>query len=181
MFLPGESQGRRSLVGCHLWGHTELDTTDVTAAAATYLHSTFTLETLPSKWKLHQKLETFQWTLYQAVDSLISPSWPLLSPSFQFSGFGWRDTILYSSSISYDINLHTFTAEYLCPCSCTEANTQLCVPRDLSPECLLTARKTIRQGKLCRSSQTSSLQIHHPCQILSLFLKIYLISCHLPP
>ena len=29
-FLPGESQGRRSLVGCRLWGHTELDTTEVT-------------------------------------------------------------------------------------------------------------------------------------------------------
>ena len=23
VFLPGESQGRGSLVGCHLWGHTE--------------------------------------------------------------------------------------------------------------------------------------------------------------
>ena len=28
--LPGESQGRRSLVGCRLWGRTELDTTEVT-------------------------------------------------------------------------------------------------------------------------------------------------------
>ena len=30
VFLPGESQGRRSLVGCRLWGHIELDTTEVT-------------------------------------------------------------------------------------------------------------------------------------------------------
>ena len=30
VFLPGESQGRRSLVGCHLQGCTESDTTDVT-------------------------------------------------------------------------------------------------------------------------------------------------------
>ena len=30
VFLPGESQRRRSLVGCHLWGLTELDTTEVT-------------------------------------------------------------------------------------------------------------------------------------------------------
>ena len=29
-FLPGGSQGRRSLVGCCLWGHTESDTTEVT-------------------------------------------------------------------------------------------------------------------------------------------------------
>ena len=30
VFLPGESQGWRNLVGCYLWGHTELDTTEVT-------------------------------------------------------------------------------------------------------------------------------------------------------
>ena len=30
VFLPGESQGWGSLVGCHLWGRTELDTTEVT-------------------------------------------------------------------------------------------------------------------------------------------------------
>ena len=30
VFLPGESQGRGSLVGCCLWGCTELDTTEVT-------------------------------------------------------------------------------------------------------------------------------------------------------
>ena len=30
VFLPGESQGQRSLLGCHLWGRTELDTTDAT-------------------------------------------------------------------------------------------------------------------------------------------------------
>ena len=34
VFLPGESQGWGSLVGCRLWGCTELDTTEVTAAAA---------------------------------------------------------------------------------------------------------------------------------------------------
>ena len=30
VFLPEESQGWRSLVGCHLWGLTESDTTEVT-------------------------------------------------------------------------------------------------------------------------------------------------------
>ena len=30
VFLPGEFPGERSLVGCHLWGHTELDTTEAT-------------------------------------------------------------------------------------------------------------------------------------------------------
>ena len=30
VFLPGESQGQGSLVGCYLWGHTESDTTEAT-------------------------------------------------------------------------------------------------------------------------------------------------------
>ena len=30
VFLPGESQGWGSLEGCHLWGRTEVDTTEVT-------------------------------------------------------------------------------------------------------------------------------------------------------
>ena len=30
VFLPGESQGRGSLMGCRLWGRTELDTTEAT-------------------------------------------------------------------------------------------------------------------------------------------------------
>ena len=33
VFLPGESRGLGSLVGCHLWGCTELDTTEVILAA----------------------------------------------------------------------------------------------------------------------------------------------------
>ena len=31
VFLPGESRGQRILVGCRLWGRTELDMTEVTA------------------------------------------------------------------------------------------------------------------------------------------------------
>ena len=30
MFLPGESQGQGSLLGCRLWGRTESDTTEAT-------------------------------------------------------------------------------------------------------------------------------------------------------
>ena len=30
VFLPGESQGQKSLVGCRLWGRTESDTTEAT-------------------------------------------------------------------------------------------------------------------------------------------------------
>ena len=34
VFLPGESQGWRSLMGCSLWGRTELDTTEATQQLA---------------------------------------------------------------------------------------------------------------------------------------------------
>ena len=37
VFLPGESQGQGSLVGCRLRGRTESDTTEATAAAACLL------------------------------------------------------------------------------------------------------------------------------------------------
>ena len=30
VFLPGDSQGRGSLLGCRLWGRTESDTTEAT-------------------------------------------------------------------------------------------------------------------------------------------------------
>jgi len=30
VFLPGESQGQKSLVGCHPWGRTKSETTEVT-------------------------------------------------------------------------------------------------------------------------------------------------------
>ena len=40
VFLPGESQGRGSLVGCHLWGHTVgRDWSDLEAAAAALQYS----------------------------------------------------------------------------------------------------------------------------------------------
>ena len=45
VFLPGESQGRRSLVGCHLWGCTESDMTEA-------ISSSNSLEGLVLKLKL---------------------------------------------------------------------------------------------------------------------------------
>ena len=49
VFLPGESQGRGSLVGCCLWGRTESDTTEVTAAAAETTYITW--GALHSQWR----------------------------------------------------------------------------------------------------------------------------------
>ena len=48
MFLPGESQGRGSLVGCRLWGHTESDMTEATyqQQQQPYTHTNFRWVTL---------------------------------------------------------------------------------------------------------------------------------------
>ena len=52
VFLPGESQGRGILVGCRLWGRTESDTTEVTAAAAGHSTLCLTGELIHSQfWK----------------------------------------------------------------------------------------------------------------------------------
>ena len=44
VFLPGESQGQRSLVGCLLWGQTELDTTEATSQQQHCLSSSWPVE-----------------------------------------------------------------------------------------------------------------------------------------
>ena len=41
VFLPGESQGRGSLVGCCLWGCTELDTTEAMQQQQQQQHKDF--------------------------------------------------------------------------------------------------------------------------------------------
>ena len=45
VFLPGESQGLGSLVGCRLWGCTELDTTEVTQQQQQQQQDNYTLKT----------------------------------------------------------------------------------------------------------------------------------------
>ena len=37
--LPGESQGRQSLVGCRLWGRTESDTTEQLSSSSSSMHA----------------------------------------------------------------------------------------------------------------------------------------------
>ena len=46
VFLPWESQGRGSLMGCHLWGHTESDTTEATQQQQQQQHQ--------EKWEKNQ-------------------------------------------------------------------------------------------------------------------------------
>ena len=49
---PRESQGRGSLVGCRLCGHTESDMTEVTCSSSSFLYSP-TLTSIHDYWKNH--------------------------------------------------------------------------------------------------------------------------------
>ena len=56
VFLPRESQGRGSLVGCHPWGHTESDMTetDLAAAAAACLTLLQHYACSPPRFSVHE-------------------------------------------------------------------------------------------------------------------------------
>ena len=56
MFLPGEPQGRGSLVGCRLWDRTESDTTE-----ATWQQQQQHIYTEPRKMVLKNLLTEQQW------------------------------------------------------------------------------------------------------------------------
>ena len=50
-FLPGESQGWGSLVGCRLWGHTESDMTEVTQQQQQQQQQENTMKNyMPTNW-----------------------------------------------------------------------------------------------------------------------------------
>ena len=53
MFLPGESQGQGSLVGCRLWGRTESDMTE-------RLHFTFQFHALEKEMATHSSVLTWR-------------------------------------------------------------------------------------------------------------------------
>ena len=61
VFLPGESQGQGSLVGCHLWGRTESDTTEATQQQQQqhYLENSFEFT---DSLKEFQYILEFPWT-----------------------------------------------------------------------------------------------------------------------
>ena len=69
VFLPGEPQGRGSLVGCHLWGRTELDTTEATQQQQQQQHEVLGVRTLTCE---------FGW------ETQFNPEWRLLFFFFSF-------------------------------------------------------------------------------------------------
>ena len=75
VFLPGESQGWGSLVDCHLWGCTELDTTEVTQQQQQQLSSNVEREE-PCK----QTLLACVGRAYSKNSSVDGPHWICHSP-----------------------------------------------------------------------------------------------------
>ena len=57
VFLPGESQGQGNLVGCHLWGHTESDTTERLSSSS----SSWITKFLLLNYVLAQNLTHIHW------------------------------------------------------------------------------------------------------------------------
>ena len=68
VFLPGESQGQGSLVGCCLWGRTELNTTEATSAAAavegTDWNISSTMQWTPCSYQLHSGQRYYYLPIY---------------------------------------------------------------------------------------------------------------------
>ena len=63
VFLPGESQGRGSLVGCCLWGHTESDMTEVMQQQQYW----FSNGTLKKRTDMFGEYVRNFWTIYDFV------------------------------------------------------------------------------------------------------------------
>ena len=60
VFLPGESQGQRSLVGCCLWGRAESDTTEATQQQHTiFIFLFLTYFTLYNRLQVHTPEQTY--------------------------------------------------------------------------------------------------------------------------
>ena len=53
VFLPGESQGRGSLMGCRLWGRTESDRTEATWQQQRYHLKIFSESATLNEYKIH--------------------------------------------------------------------------------------------------------------------------------
>ena len=84
VFLPGESQGRGSLVGCRLWGRTESDTTEATAAAAGERFSSIKYVSLVSNYHQQNFSSCKNWKSISIKHWLPLPLHQPLAPTIYF-------------------------------------------------------------------------------------------------
>ena len=75
VFLPGESQGQGSPVGCHLWGRIESNMTEVTSAAAAARSGSLRMQ--PSIWgpNLHKHLSEIATRDKSESTLILKPIW----------------------------------------------------------------------------------------------------------
>ena len=96
VFLPGESQGRGSLVGCRLWGHTELDMTEATQQQqqCIYVNSQFVPSPLPPSSRLH--VHSLRLHLYSCLQMInlyhFSRFYMCVNMQYPFFSF-WRSSL----------------------------------------------------------------------------------------
>ena len=79
VFLPGESQGWGSLVGCHLWGRTESDMTSDLAAAAIIIWKFNTPDTIDiSRQKINKEIAVLNENKSTTFQNLWNAAEPIL-------------------------------------------------------------------------------------------------------
>ena len=138
VFFPGESQGRRSLVGCHLWGRTEVDTTEATSQQQQGFPDGSEVKPLPAIWEtrvwslgqedpLKKEMathsSTLAWKIPWAIIHGVTKSWTWLSDfTFTFNRWmakqtvvHWYNGILFSHRMQWAIKPQKIE-EYLAYC-----------------------------------------------------------------
>ena len=101
VFLPGESQGRESLVGCRLWGRTESDTTERLSSSSSSIEhvSRLFLQFVSTEHKCNVitlLLSQIKCLLIMIHGHVLSISWTLSLATSQTQDFCSRYTSLHS-------------------------------------------------------------------------------------
>ena len=106
VFLPWESQGRGSLVGCRLWGRTESDTTEATCSSSSRDKNRGREETEKSAiWKLSRgtvavgssNLQRDLWLLWTLLSPNVCMSRWMCSTCCHYSAVGYFYLSIYPS------------------------------------------------------------------------------------
>ena len=110
VFLPGESQGRQSLVSCHLWGRTVgHDWSDLAAAVAVSIRKLW-VKKARNMTCIGKEMATHSSTLAWKIPWTEEPGW-LLSMRSQRVGHDWVTSL--SLSLSRNTEVCTLISEIL--------------------------------------------------------------------
>ena len=123
VFLPGESQGRGNLVGCHLWGRTESDTTEATEQQQQQQHYQKTLVESGIDFWLKKEEKYFFCSFFLATSGLLYLKviyrkklledndivWPAASISRQYwskTQYQWQFLLLQIHRFNFKVTLY---------------------------------------------------------------------------